>query len=114
MDRDDVDYVGLLDRARVLASSGGRALLGIAGAPGSGKSTLAECLVADLGPLARLVPMDGFHLPNAALARLGLLGEKGSPRTFDAAGYVALLRRLRAAGAEPVSVPGFDRETGVR
>ena len=107
---DEAEYRILLARARRLAS-GGRTLLGIAGSPGAGKSTLAERLVADLGPSAQLVPMDGFHLPNAALDRLGLRGEKGSPRTFDAAGYVALLRVLRADGPEPVGVPGFDRDT---
>ena len=107
---DEAEYRILLARARRLAS-GGRALLGIAGSPGAGKSTLAERLVGDLGPTAQLVPMDGFHLPNATLDRLGLRGEKGSPRTFDAAGYVALLQVLRAAGPEPVDVPGFDRHT---
>ena len=107
---DEADYRTLLARAQGLAS-GGRALLGIAGSPGAGKSTLAERLVVDLGPSAQLVPMDGFHLPNATLDRLGLRGEKGSPRTFDAAGYVALLRVLRAAGPDPVDVPGFDRDT---
>ena len=107
---DEADYRILLARAQGLAS-GGRALLGIAGSPGAGKSTLAERLVVDLGPSAQLVPMDGFHLPNATLDRLGLRGEKGSPRTFDAAGYVALLRVLRAAGPDPVDVPGFDRDT---
>jgi pantothenate kinase len=44
--------------------------------------------------------MDGFHLANAELARLGRAGRKGAEDTFDAAGDVALLRRLRTQRAE--------------
>src|SRR5947207_15332686 len=99
-----------LARARALAA-GGRRLLGLAGAPGSGKSTLAAALAAALAERAIVVPMDGFHLANAELARLGRAGRKGAPDTFDAAGYVALLRRLRSQPAhEPVYAPAFRRE----
>lgn len=101
---------GLLDRARDLAVPGRRRLLGIAGAPGAGKSTLAAAVVDALRPLAVLVPMDGFHLANAELVRLGRREWKGAPDTFDAAGYVALLRRLRAAGPDPVYAPAYDRD----
>lgn len=100
----------LTARARRLAVPGERRLLGLAGAPGAGKSTLAAQLVDRLGGLAVLVPMDGFHLARAELDRLGRTGRKGAPDTFDAAGYVALLIRLRAA--EPgttVYAPAFDR-----
>ena len=92
--------------------SGSRRLLGIAGAPGAGKSTLAERLVEALGERAVLVPMDGFHLADAALERLGRLGRKGAPDTFDAGGYAALLQRLRTARPQdaPVWAPMFDRE----
>ncbi|MEU8822004.1 nucleoside/nucleotide kinase family protein [Streptomyces sp. NPDC048636] len=101
----------LLDRAERLAATGGRGLLGIAGAPGAGKSTLAGWLVDALGPRrAALVPMDGFHLADAELRRLGLAHRKGAPETFDAYGYAALLRRLRTPRAgETVYAPGFDR-----
>lgn len=100
----------LADRARALADGGGRRVLGIAGPPGAGKSTLAARLAAHLDGLAVLVPMDGFHLAQAELERLGRAGRKGAPDTFDAAGYAALLVRLRAA--EPgttVYAPAFDR-----
>ncbi|AXG82971.1 nucleoside/nucleotide kinase family protein [Streptomyces paludis] len=102
----------LTERARRLAVPGRRRVLGIAGAPGAGKSTLAERLVERLGGLAVLVPMDGFHLAQAELTRLGRAGRKGAPDTFDAAGYAALLARLRGADADAGSVvyaPAFDR-----
>ncbi len=101
----------LLDHARAVMASGGRRLLGLAGPPGCGKSTLAAQLVAHLGPLAALVPMDGFHLAQVELLRLGRADRKGAPDTFDAAGYVALLRRLRdPAPDETVYAPAFRRE----
>jgi pantothenate kinase len=87
----------------------GRALIGIAGPPGAGKSTLAERLVAALGPAAAWVPMDGFHLADAALDRLGLRDRKGAPETFDGWGYLALLRRLATETDHPVWAPGFER-----
>lgn len=100
-----------LDRARALMASGDRRILGLAGAPGAGKSTLAAHLAKELGAAACLVPMDGFHLANAELARLGRAGRKGAPDTFDAAGFVALLRRLRQQVAgETVYAPAFHRE----
>jgi pantothenate kinase len=85
-----------------------RRILGIAGAPGAGKTTYARHLVAASEVPAVLVPMDGFHLANSALAALGLRDRKGAPETFDAWGYAALLKRLRTA-VEPVWAPGFER-----
>jgi pantothenate kinase len=103
-------FAELLGAATALAEAGGRRILGIAGAPGAGKSTLAGKLVAALGDRAVGVGMDGFHLANRELARLGLLARKGAPDTFDAAGYVALLARLRAADEDTVYAPEFLRE----
>jgi len=70
-------------------------MLGLTGAPGAGKSTVAQVLLEALPGRAALVPMDGFHLANEELLRLGRAGRKGSEDTFDSAGYVALLQRLR-------------------
>jgi pantothenate kinase len=98
----------LVARARALAA-GRRRILGLAGAPGAGKSTLAARLVRCLAPAAVLVPMDGFHLANAELERLGRRDRKGAPDTFDALGYVALLERLRQPGRDLVYAPVFDR-----
>jgi pantothenate kinase len=108
-ERQAVDLQPVVDRARDLVSSGQRRLLGITGAPGAGKSTVAERLVDALGADAVLVPMDGFHLADAELDRLGRRDRKGAPDTFDAAGFVALLRRLREAGPDTVYAPVFDR-----
>ncbi len=110
----------LVERARGLLgrSDGRRVLLGVVGAPGAGKSTLAAALVDALGgppsvtgePTgAALVGMDGFHLAQATLDRWGRAARKGAPDTFDASGYVALLRRLRAE-EELVHAPAFRRD----
>ena len=54
--------------------------------------------------------MDGFHLAQPELVRLGRRDRMGAPDTFDAAGYAALLARLRAQGDEVVYAPEFRRE----
>lgn len=89
---------------------GQRTMLGLVGAPGAGKSTVAAQLLAALPGRAVVVPMDGYHLANAELARLGYADRKGAPHTFDAAGYVAMLARLRLrAAGEVVYAPEFRR-----
>lgn len=93
----------------LLAATPGRVIVGITGAPGAGKSTLAAELVARR-PGAVLVGMDAFHLGHAALERLGTVARKGAPDTFDADGYVALLRRLRAGEPRTIWVGEFHRE----
>ncbi|HYU05270.1 MAG TPA: nucleoside/nucleotide kinase family protein, partial [Jatrophihabitantaceae bacterium] len=100
----------LIERARGLIAAGSRRMLGITGAPAAGKSTLAATLAQSLAPDAVLVPMDGFHLAASELHRLGRHERKGAPDTFDAAGYVALLHRLRANAEDVVYAPEFRRE----
>lgn len=89
-----------------LIPSGDRVVVGIAGAPGAGKSTLAAALVAAL-PDAALLPMDGFHLPQARLVELGRRDRMGAPDTFDVDGFVATLAAARTGRA--ITAPGFDR-----
>lgn len=103
----------LLDRVSALRPAPGeRVVIGIAGAPGAGKSTLAAAVVAGLvarGIPSVQVPMDGFHLADVQLDRLGLRAVKGAPATFDGAGYAALLRRLRTERTQTVYAPDFER-----
>lgn len=99
----------LLARAQALADPDGRRILGITGSPGAGKSTVARRLVDVLDGAAVLVGMDGYHLAQAELIRLSRVERKGAPDTFDAAGYIALLRRLRTPGADTVYAPEFRR-----
>ncbi|AGB22544.1 panthothenate kinase [Mycobacterium sp. JS623] len=100
--------------AIALASDSSRAILGIAGSPGAGKSTLVDELLGRIRAIkgddwVAHIPMDGFHLADAQLDRIGALARKGAPDTFDAAGYAHLLERVRREVDEPVYVPGFDR-----
>ena len=100
-------------RLQRLLARGRRTLLGLVGPPGAGKSTLAAALCAASAGAAQVVSMDGFHLANSELQRLGRRDRKGAPDTFDAAGYAALLRRLREqgeAGDATVYAPEYRRE----
>ncbi|THF69727.1 nucleoside/nucleotide kinase family protein [Deinococcus sp. Arct2-2] len=99
----------LVARAQALQVPGERGILGITGAPGAGKSTLCAALLEQLGQAAAVVPMDGFHLANQELARLGRRERKGAPDTFDAEGYAALLERLRQPKGHTIYAPVFDR-----
>jgi pantothenate kinase len=98
------------EQIHALRETRDRILVGIAGAPASGKSTLAAEVARRLNGQrvpAMIVPMDGFHLDNAVLDARGLRPRKGAPETFDADGFVHLIRRL----TQPVEViaPTFDR-----
>jgi pantothenate kinase len=108
-----VGVEGLLDRALRLLDRPGRALLGIAGAPASGKSTLAALLLAELERQrpgeAVGVGMDAFHLGHRVLVRRGQTQIKGAPETFDAVGFLHLMRRIRSETGT-VYAPEFDRD----
>lgn len=92
-------------------------VIGVVGAPGAGKTTLVEALVRELNEGVpdpehqehAHVPMDGFHLSDRELVRLGLLDRKGAPETFDVHGYAAILGRLRSFREAVVYAPGFER-----
>lgn len=94
----------------LLAQDSDRQLVAITGAPGCGKSTLASELARRLNAQGRksiVVPMDGFHLDNAILETRGLKPRKGAPETFDAPGFLRLIRALKSGGE--VFAPIFDR-----
>lgn len=98
--------IGSEIRAR-LDQRPGRLIVGITGPPGVGKSTVSHALVEEF-PGSAYLPMDGFHLSNAQLERLGRRDRKGAPDTFDVDGYLAALRRIAHADHD-VYVPEFDR-----
>jgi pantothenate kinase len=104
----EITATDLVELIKTRAAGQDRYVVAIAGPPGSGKSTLAADLAARLGPTAATLPMDGFHLDNDRLRQLGLLHRKGAPETFDAQGFVDLLREVRTTPR--VSYPTFDRD----
>jgi pantothenate kinase len=102
---------GYLARVRELLQDGQRKLLGLVGPPGAGKSTLALALQHAFADISQVVTMDGYHLANVELRRLGRAERKGAPDTFDSAGYAATLQRLRQQRPdEIVYAPEFRRE----
>lgn len=107
---DTPQQMDALARKILEVPTSGRRLVALVGAPASGKSTMAEALAAALeraGATSQVVPMDGFHLDNRLLSTRGLLARKGAPETFDADGFVHLVRRLKTE--REVVYPLFDR-----
>lgn len=100
----------LADRIQPLRAAAPRVVMAIAGPPASGKTTLADELARRLNDQkceTVVVPQDGFHLDNQVLEARGDLARKGAPLTFDGAGFVHLVRRLKER--VDVAVPVFDR-----
>ncbi len=106
--RQDVSM--LKARAQGLAVPRHRRLLGLTGSPGAGKSTLAEQVVDMLPGLAVLLPMDGFHLAQEQLVVLDKVATKGAIDTFDGAGFVHLLERIRGNEERTIYAPVFRRD----
>lgn len=102
----------LMEAATAIAPAARRVMIGLTGPPGAGKSTLAARLVNELsraGHTTAYVPMDGYHLANSQLERLGLRDRKGAPETFDAAGYVRMLATIAGRPAYTIYAPEFNR-----
>ncbi len=100
----------LAEHIQPLRQGPARVLVAIAGPPASGKTTLADELARRLNAQkceTVVVPQDGFHLDNQVLEARGELNRKGAPQTFDGAGFVHMVRRLKER--VDVAVPTFDR-----
>lgn len=100
----------LADRIKPLREGPSRVIVAISGPPASGKTTLADELARRLNAQkceTVVVPQDGFHLDNQVLEARGQLNRKGAPHTFDGAGFVHTIRRLKERA--DVAVPVFDR-----
>ena len=94
----------------ILDSSQERFLLGIVGKPGSGKSTFTKSLVNGLkSPEVALINMDGYHMSNEILLMLDRRERKGAPDTFDVAGFISLVKRIRTEQTQNIYYPIFDR-----
>jgi pantothenate kinase len=107
---DTPEITEAMDALKTRMVPGRRTILGIAGAPGSGKSTFAAWIRQQFEPgLAVVVPMDGFHLGNAIIDDTPLRQRKGAIDTFDAGGYLSLLRRLARRDEPVVYAPEFRR-----
>jgi sulfofructose kinase len=92
-----------------------RFLVAVAGPPAAGKSTLARLITDEVNRKAGreivcYLPMDGFHLLNADLRRMGLYGLKGAPETFGADAFVRLIRDVREAPEAEHFAPAYDRQ----
>ncbi len=109
----DLPTIGVreaVNRARGMAArSAGRVLLGLTGPPGAGKSHVAALLTAAVEGSV-VVGMDGYHLAHSVLTARGMVERKGAVDTFDGAGYVALLRRIRTGEPGTIWAPEFRRD----
>ena len=88
-----------------------RRLVGLVGPPGVGKSTVAAGMAEALNGLgvpSVVLPMDGFHLPQAELRARGIRERMGAPDTFDVEAFIELLRAVRDE-TRVILAPAFDR-----
>jgi pantothenate kinase len=105
------DADALVASIRGAHEPGKRRLVGVIGGPGAGKTHLARYLQhAVPDAVVGIVPMDGFHLANEVLEATGTRQHKGRPDTYDVAGLIHLLDRLRRRETGPTYAPRFRRE----
>ena len=95
----------------LLDSQSTRSLIGIVGKPGAGKSTVVEEIEKRYKPNeVSIIPMDGFHLSNEELIKLGRRDRKGAPDTFDVEGFISLIKKVKHEPQDNHKFPFFHRE----
>lgn len=95
----------------LLDSQSARSLIGIVGKPGAGKSTVVEEIEKRYKPNeVSIIPMDGFHLSNEELIKLGRRDRKGAPDTFDVEGFISLIKKVKHEPQDNHKFPIFHRE----
>ncbi|MGD9530458.1 type I pantothenate kinase [Pseudonocardia sp.] len=87
-------------------------VIGIAGSVSVGKSTTARLLRLLLArwphhPRVELITTDGFLLPNAELARRGLMARKGFPESYDRRALLRFVTEIKA-GRPKVAAPVYS------
>src|SRR4051812_36005734 len=90
-------------------------IIGLAGSVAVGKSTTGRVLRALLQrwpntPKVELIATDGFLLPNAVLAREGLMERKGFPESYDLPALLAFLNAIKA-GTHSAFAPVYSHLT---
>lgn len=90
-------------------------VIGIAGSVAVGKSTVSRLLRELLAawpehPRVKLVTTDGFLLPNAELARRGLMHRKGFPESYDRRALLRFVMEVKS-GREEVTAPVYSHLT---
>jgi len=87
-------------------------VIGVGGSVAVGKSTIARLLRELLArwddtPRVELITTDGFLRPNAELERLGLMGRKGFPESYDRRALLRFVSKIKS-GAEEVRAPFYS------
>lgn len=106
-----MNSAALADDLITRAGTAQRFIVGVAGPPGSGKTTLADELCKSFlakGETAVVVPMDGYHFDDAVLNKRDHRSRKGAYYTFDAPGFVHLIKRIQSLEGD-IAIPVFDR-----
>jgi len=95
----------------LLQSDRPRSIIGIVGKPGAGKSTVVEEIQSrfDSSEVC-IIPMDGYHLSNEELIKLGRRDRKGAPDTFAVSEFIDFLKSVKTHSSIEHRFPIFHRE----
>lgn len=106
-----MDLSQVVERLAARRPMSGTYIIGVTGAVAAGKSVFAGALAEQLaaeGERVELACTDGFLFPNARLAELEILNQKGFPPSYDHAALRAALEGVRHG---PTVFPGYSHIT---